>query len=334
MQWLPLILLLCLYLNVLAQSNCTSVECQENNGELKIRMSPSKRRGKCGDTSKNCKHWARQGLCRSKKRSSQMKINLCSQTCNRCSNNNNSGKKKREKPYSVWQNSLDERQDPCQNFYQFTCGTYIKQNKPKTPNSVTSPLTEIGQKVAKQKLELILDNSETDSTAIQKLRQYRDTCKNQTAVEVERTISLRKDIESLGGCPMLVGRSKWKSSNFDLTNALIGFTNFSSNEFIVDIIPDKMNDGNIYLRFWPAQLIVKVPMIYNETRAEQKIQFLEDFLISLMSIVASDMRSGQTFASISKAIKEVIQLDKKFAGALAPFWPAPTDPDEFEKKSC
>jgi hypothetical protein len=94
-----------------------------------------------------------------------------------------------------------------------------------------------------------------------------------------------------------------------------------------------MTDGNIYLRFWPAQLIVKVPMIYNETRAEQKIMFLQDFLISLMSIVASDMGSGQTFAAIKKAMQEVIELDKKFAGVLASDWPAPTDPDDFEKKA-
>lgn len=92
-------------------------------------------------------------------------------------------------------------------------------------------------------------------------------------------------------------------------------------------------DGKIYLRFWPAQLIVKVPMIYNETRAEQKIQFLQDFLISLMSIVASDMGSGQSYAAITRAIKEVIELDKQFAGVLAPVWPAPSDPDEFEKKA-
>lgn len=82
---------------------------------------------------------------------------------------------------------------------------------------------------------------------------------------------------------MLVGPS-WKPRNFDLTNALIGFSNFSTDEFIVNIVPDKMTDNNVYMRFSPAQLIVKVPQIYNETRAELKIQQLEDFLINLMNV--------------------------------------------------
>lgn len=45
------------------------------------------------------------------------------------------------------------------------------------------------------------------------------------------------------------------------------------------------------------------------------------------------MKSAQSYATISKAIKEVIALDKQFAGVLNIAWPVPNDPDEFEVKA-
>jgi hypothetical protein len=59
---------------------------------------------------------------------------------------------------------------------------------------------------------------------------------------------------------MLAG-TEWQEDKFNLTNALSGLSKLSVDQFIVDIIPDKMTDGKIYLRFSPAQLIVRGRLI-------------------------------------------------------------------------
>lgn len=96
----------------------------------------------------SCKSRSNRNVCSTKNRSQ------CPRMCNLCKsrNNNNGNSNGVTTPYSVWFNSLDERADPCQDFYQFTCGKYLRNNKPKTANEVNSPLTDIAKNVAKQKL--------------------------------------------------------------------------------------------------------------------------------------------------------------------------------------
>lgn len=56
------------------------------------------------------------------------KVSLCPTTCGFCkkknTNNNNGGKKNvtdTEKPYELFKNSLDEKKDPCDDFFAFSC---------------------------------------------------------------------------------------------------------------------------------------------------------------------------------------------------------------------
>jgi membrane metallo-endopeptidase-like protein 1 len=73
-------------------------------------------------------------------------------------------------------------------------------------------------------------------------------------------------------------------------------------------------------------------MTYNETKSEDKIQALKDFLGSIMGVVSSDANKAST-ASIASSINDVVGLDKKFADVISPHWPAPSDPEDYEVKA-
>ncbi|KAI6171235.1 hypothetical protein M3Y97_01077400 [Aphelenchoides bicaudatus] len=79
-------------------------------------------------------------------------------------------------PYSDWQGSLDEEANPCENFYKFACGRYEKEHK-----ILFELLFKLNLAIASARpyLELclvdaILDTTPTNSTAVQKMRSYRD----------------------------------------------------------------------------------------------------------------------------------------------------------------
>lgn len=87
---------------------------------------------------------------------------------------------------------MDESVKPCDDFYNFACGSYIKSHPTTEDHWVAEEVQQ--QLIRQRQIKIITDNTPTGSPAIQNMRLYRDKCMDTAPIETLKTQNLAKDI--------------------------------------------------------------------------------------------------------------------------------------------
>lgn len=118
---------------------------------------------------------------------------------------------------------LNERVDPCDNFYQFASGNYL--NNDKLPDGKDSTdLYETVTNLALQQLRSILDEpmENDDSKQFRLVKNYNMACLNETIIEKRGAKPLLDLLNVFGGWPVLEG-STWSDENWTWTEVMKKF---------------------------------------------------------------------------------------------------------------
>ncbi|CAF1258051.1 unnamed protein product [Adineta steineri] len=137
--------------------------------------------------------------------------------------------------------SIDETVDPCGDFYQFVCGTWIKNSR--TPNDSTI-LALLQTKLDDSIIDILTSSSTNDTNelkAIINASNFYHSCINEQHIEdedINRILSLINN--EFGGWP--ITQSSWDNSTFDLLNLLLKLRKYQNN--IIFDIGTSINDKN------------------------------------------------------------------------------------------
>ncbi|XP_044752118.1 neprilysin-2-like isoform X1 [Coccinella septempunctata] len=109
---------------------------------------------------------------------------------------------------------LDEDINPCEDFYSFACGGFIKTRTIPDDVSAYSAFTEVRENLMKQ-LRAILEEPEdpSDITAVQVVKSYYKACMNEEMINAEALVEAQTLMNTLGGWPVL--EEVWDPNNFD-----------------------------------------------------------------------------------------------------------------------
>ncbi|XP_045162499.2 neprilysin-1-like isoform X2 [Mercenaria mercenaria] len=119
--------------------------------------------------------------------------------------------------------SIDYSVDPCDNFYDFACGSWMKKHVVPEDRSNLYTYGVVRENVKVTIKYLLEGDLESEVDAVRKARYFYQSCMNETQIEHLDTNVITDELELIGGWPVLGTNpgGNWDRSDFDLVSDLM-----------------------------------------------------------------------------------------------------------------
>ncbi|UJR14935.1 hypothetical protein I4U23_001917 [Adineta vaga] len=183
--------------------------------------------------------------------------------------------------------SIDETVEPCENFFEFTCGTWLKNHRIPDDAGSQDTFNVLRSQLDNDIVDILtlpLPDGMTNIKSINNARVLFDSCVNESAIETDSVNSILSLINTeFGGWPMLQG-SSWNSSTFNLSRLLLKLREY--NHHIIYSCGTSIDDTNssiYYIRVSQSDLGLEQRSNYfNDTRLTTAYrQFMRDLALLL-----------------------------------------------------
>ncbi|KAB0797732.1 hypothetical protein PPYR_08725 [Photinus pyralis] len=209
---------------------------------------------------------------------------------------------------------MDTTQDPCDDFYEFACGHFIKETIIPADKFSVSTFSQLSE-VVRSQLQLII-TSEVEANAsrpFKLLKKFYDICMNTTAIEQDGLKTIKRALKDLGGWPVLEG-PLWNEGAFDWKLSTYKFRKFgfSTSAFLsFYVTSDDKNSSKNAITIDEASLGLS---------REYLVKGLEDKIVKAYYEVLVDIAVifGADRASAVREIKEVVEFQIKLANICLP----------------
>ncbi|KAI6221349.1 Neprilysin-1 [Aphelenchoides fujianensis] len=260
-----------------------------------------------------CKKWTRNSFCTSAEYPHAQRAVLCPRSCRpflQKKKSKRKEKKRKEVPYGVFHERLNETADPCASFFDFACGTYAAKRPSRRPTDNFDANLDLMPKIHERQMKLFTSNKPSKSKAVGKMRAFRDACLREDEIERLRTSELWTEMKKIGGgFPLLT--AGWTAARFEWTAALVGFQAAAGESALFHVDATKTPSGEMRVVVAPANPLLQHPEMHERPEFAPQIRALRNFLVELVGFVAADRNSSVGFDAIAAAIDEVLQLDRQ-----------------------
>jgi membrane metallo-endopeptidase-like protein 1 len=225
------------------------------------------------------------------------------------------------KAADMFRSSINETADPCEDFFEFSCGKWVANNA--IPDDLTSHghFSELREKVNREMKDLYEDERPSTSRSINALRQMYRGCMNVTDLNQKKSSELVNTLNSFGYWPII--SNKWSTHDFDLTELLINIGLSRAADVFVDIYvsQDQRDVEKRMMHFDQGGLgLGSTARDYylNDARYGKQLAAYERYIAAKVRLIADDANSGKTQKEIEADVKALISFEKEFAKILTP----------------
>ena len=217
--------------------------------------------------------------------------------------------------------SLNQTADPCEDFYEFTCGNWIKNTQiPSNANeeNILAQMETNTNDITASRiahclvidlfswliLDLLSSSEFNESKAIRNARRFYTTCLNEPKIEHESINVLLSLInKEFGGWPVLLGLD-WNESSFDLSRLWIQLSRYNSYVFFqFESRIDKKNPSNYRLKLSASPTSFGYKAFYTTSLSLARIY--QQFMRDIITLLANDR------SMIDRDIQEIFNLEKQ-----------------------
>ncbi|XP_049819680.1 neprilysin-2-like [Aethina tumida] len=196
---------------------------------------------------------------------------------------------------------VDVSVDPCDDFYNFACGTFIRNNQQR------SSLTTLTDLARGQLKDVIMGfDHPSYSRGVNLQRKFYQSCINESAIEKDNSQTLLKKLDELGGWPLLnstsfdEGRFDWMSAMVKAAKIGLQYDFFLSIKTLVD-----ETDRN--------KLLITPPYLGSLINVEYP-----EALIEMMEQVGMDLGGLHKGAIVE--IRNTVNFIKEFNAIVSKAW--------------
>ncbi|XP_026645836.1 membrane metallo-endopeptidase-like 1 isoform X1 [Microtus ochrogaster] len=239
--------------------------------------------------------------------------------------------------------NMDNSQEPCDNFYQYACGGWLRRHVIPETNSRYSVFD-----ILRDELEVILkgvleDSSLKDRPAVEKAKTLYRSCMNESVIEKRDSQPLLDILDVVGGWPVAMDKwsemvgPKWElerqlavlNSQFNrrvLIDLFIWNDDQNSSRHVIYIdqptlgMPSReyyFNEGNSHKSapWWPRW--PKPPSSIHRPLAQVREAYLQ-FMVSVATMLRKDMNLPNDNSLVEKEMAQVLALEAQLANATVP----------------
>ncbi|VTJ50772.1 Hypothetical predicted protein [Marmota monax] len=208
-------------------------------------------------------------------------------------------------------NSMDPTVDPCQDFFSYACGGWIKANPVPDGHSrwgTFSNLWEHNQAIIKYLLE---NSTASSSEAERKAQVYYRACMNETRIEELRAKPLMELIEKLGGWNIT---SPWAKDNFQDTLQVVTAHYRTSPFFSVYVSADSKNSNSNVIQVDQSGLGLPSRDYYlNKTENEKVLSGYLNYMVQLGKLLG-----GGDEDAIRPQMQQILDFETALANITIP----------------
>ncbi|KAB0797723.1 hypothetical protein PPYR_08716 [Photinus pyralis] len=155
------------------------------------------------------------------------------------------------------QSFIDPSVDPCDDFYSFACGKFLKETQIPSDKDQVTVFTHVEQSLQNQ-LKLLIEEPQTkdEIKPFTLLKNFYTVCMNTSAIEADGINTVKEIIKDLGGWPVVEGKA-WKEHEFDWQWSVFKFRKhgLGTDNFIsFNLFPDFKNSSRRMLNLDQVEL--------------------------------------------------------------------------------
>ncbi|CAF4111817.1 unnamed protein product [Rotaria sp. Silwood2] len=206
--------------------------------------------------------------------------------------------------------SIDKTAEPCENFFEFACGTWLKKNRIPDDAGSQDTINLLRNQLDSDIVDMLtapLPNGTAHIPSIINARRLYESCVNETAIESESINALLSFVNTeLGGWPILQG-SSWNVSSFNFSRLLLKLRQYSHNILYgCGTSADDKNSSVYFIRVYQSDIALEQRSNYDNEKITNAYQnFIRDLASALTTdttMVNADVTSIYNFEkNISRA---------------------------------
>lgn len=210
--------------------------------------------------------------------------------------------------------NMDPNVEPCDDFYKFACGGFLKKTTIPDDKTSVNTFSVISDKLQEQLRSSIEEKSTQDEPKPFRLaKNLYKACMNKSAIEEQGLAPLHKILKSLGGWPVLDGDA-WKDDDFEWTKSVYKFRKIGySVDYFIDfsIGVDLKNSTKRVIDLDQAALGLSREYL-TKGFDEKIVQAYYDYMVDIAVILGADK------ARASEELKESLEFEMKLANISLP----------------